>query len=212
MKKIKILFQGDSITDAGRDRRNYYNLGFGYPKYAAEKLVAKYPDVDFEFINLGISGTRTGQLFDRFTPDCINIGADIVSILIGINDIWHRYEYEMVPTTDEQLALNYRCMLDRLKNETNAKILMLQPFTEGERQSRMRADVERAKIIVNDLAEKYADAYVMLDDLMHTDENYGKPDHFTPDGVHPNPTGAEFIAKLYVEAISPLIDEILSNK
>ena len=62
------------------------------------------------------------------------------------------------------------------------------------------------------LAEKYADAYVKLDDLMHADENYGKPDHFTPDGVHPNPTGAEFIAKLYVEAISPLIDEILSNK
>jgi lysophospholipase L1-like esterase len=88
---------------------------------------------------------------------------------------------------------------------------MLQPYTEGEKQAHMRADVEKVKLIVNSLADEYADAYVKLDDLMHADENYGKPDYFTPDGVHPNPTGAAFIAKLYVEAISPLIDAIIAK-
>ena len=210
MKKIKILLQGDSITDADRDRSNYHNMGYGYAGLVVEKLTAKYPDVDFEFINLGLSGNRTDQLFDRLTPDCVELDPDIVSVLIGINDVWHRYEYEFIPTTDEQIALNYKCILERLKADTNAKILMLQPYTEGEKQAHMRADIEKVKLIVNDLAEKYADAYVKIDDLMHADANYGKPDYFTPDGVHPNPNGAAFIAKHYLEAISPLIDDLLS--
>lgn len=211
MKKIKLLFQGDSITDAGRDRRNYHHMGAGYPHFVAQTLAEKYPDVDFEFINFGISGNRTNQLFDRLGPDCIKFQPDVVSILIGINDVWHRHALDMVPTTDAQIALNYKCILDRLKADTGAKIIMLQPFTEGEKQAMMRPDVEQLKLIVNDLADKYADAYVKLDDIMHADENYGKPDYFTPDGVHPNPNGAAFIAKHYLEAISPLIDEIIAK-
>ena len=212
MKKIKILFQGDSITDAGRDRRNYHHLGAGYPKFVAQALTNKYPDVEFEFINFGISGNRTSQLFDRLYPDCLAFQPDVVSILIGINDIWHRYGPERIATQDDQIALNYKCILERIAKETNAKVLMLQPFTEGEDQAHMRADVERLKPIVNSLADKYADAYVKLDDLMHADENYGKEHYFTRDGVHPNPTGAAFIADLYVEAVKPLIDEIVDKQ
>jgi lysophospholipase L1-like esterase len=211
MKKIKILFQGDSITDAGRDRRNYHHMGLGYPKFTAALIEAAYPDVEFEFINFGISGNRTGQLFDRLTQDCISFQPDIVSILIGVNDVWHRYSAESVKTTDEQMDLNYKCILERIKNETCAKILMLQPFTEGEDQAHMRDDVERIKVIVDSLAEKYADAYVKLDDLMHADDNYGQPHYFTRDGVHPNPNGAAFIAKHYLETVKPLIDEIIAK-
>ena len=79
---IKILFQGDSITDAGRDRRNYHHLGNGYPKFAAELISSAHPDVDIEFINFGISGNRTGQLFDRIYPDAIAFQPDIISILM----------------------------------------------------------------------------------------------------------------------------------
>ena len=209
---MKIVFQGDSITDAGRDRRNYHHMGAGYPKFVAQALTNKYPNVEFEFINFGISGNRTGQLFDRLYPDCLAFQPDVVSILIGINDIWHRYGPERIATQDDQIALNYKCILERIAKETNAKVLMLQPFTEGEDQAHMRADVERLKPIVNSLADKYADAYVKLDDLMHADENYGKEHYFTRDGVHPNPTGAAFIADLYVEAVKPLIDEIVDKQ
>ena len=107
MKKLKILFQGDSITDAGRDKRNYHNMGSGYPKYASELIRNAYPDVEFEFINLGISGNRTDNLFDRLSADCINIKPDIVSILLGVNDVWHRYGGERIATTDAQIELNY---------------------------------------------------------------------------------------------------------
>ena len=211
MKKLKILFQGDSITDAGRNKGNCHNMGAGYPKYAAELIKNAYPDVKFEFINLGISGNRTDQLFDRLTADAISFQPDIISILIGVNDVWHRYGWEQIPTTDAQIELNYKCILERIRNETDAKILMLQPYTEGEKQAHMRQDVERVKEIVNRLADKYADAYVKTDDLMHADEHYGTPDYFTPDGVHPNVNGAKFIAGLYFDAIRPLIDAAIAE-
>lgn len=211
MKKLKILFQGDSITDAGRDKRNYHNMGSGYPKYASELIRNAYPDVEFEFINLGISGNRTDNLFDRLSADCINIKPDIVSILLGVNDVWHRYGGERIATTDAQIELNYTCILERIKNETEAKILMLQPYTEGEKQAHMRSDVEKVNIIIDNLAEKYADAYVRTDELMHADEHYGAPDYFTPDGVHPNMNGAKFIAGLYFDAIRPLIDAAIAD-
>lgn len=205
MKKVKILFQGDSITDAGRDKRNYHHMGNGYPRYAAELIALAHPEIEFEFINFGISGNRTCQLFDRLYTDSIAFQPDVFSILIGINDVWHRYGGERVATTDEQIEVNYRAILERIKAETNAKILMLQPYTEGEHQGHMREDVERVKVIVDKLAEKYADAYIKLDDLMHADENYGKPDYFTPDGIHPNENGAKFIAKHYAKAVEKLI-------
>ena len=211
MKKIKILFQGDSITDADRDRSDYHKMGYGYAAVVVEKLTAKYPDADFEFINLGLSGNRTDQLFDRLTPDCVELDPDIVSVLIGINDVWHRYEYEFIPTTDEQIALNFKCILERIKRDTRAKLLVFQPFTEGDDQARMQPDVERLVDIVNSIAEKYADTYVRTGEIIHADENYGKEHYFTRDGVHPNQTGAAFIAKLYVEAVSPMIDEIIAK-
>ena len=211
MRKIKILFQGDSITDADRDRSNYHNMGYGYAGLVVEKLTAKYPDVDFEFINLGLSGNRTDQLFDRLTPDCVELDPDIVSVLIGINDVWHRYEYEFIPTTDEQIALNFKCILERIKRDTKAKLIVLQPFTEGNDQARMQSDVDRLIAIVDSLAEKYADTYVRTNEIIHADEHYGTEHYFTRDGVHPCPTGAEFIASLYVEAISPYINELIAK-
>ena len=118
---MKILFQGDSITDASRDQRNYHHLGNGYPKYAAQMIREAHPDTDFEFINLGISGNRTGQLFDRLYADAIELQPDIISILIGINDLWHRYEKKPIATTDEQIEVNYRSILKELRAKTNAK-------------------------------------------------------------------------------------------
>ena len=167
--------------------------------------------MEFEFVNLGLSGNRTGQLFDRITPDCIEIKPDIVSVLIGINDVWHRYEYEFVPTRDEQIELNYRCVLDVIKESTNAKLLMLQPFTEGDNQAFMRKDVDKMIKIVDSLAEKYADDYIRLDEIIHADEHYGDELYFTRDGVHPNEIGAQYIAKLYVDAIRPLIDRVIAG-
>ena len=212
MKKIKILFQGDSITDAGRDRSDIHNLGQGYPKYAAELLKEKYPDAEFEFVNLGISGNRTDQLFDRMYEDMILIQPDIVSILICVNDVWHRHSHK-IETTDGQIAANYHAILERLKKQSNAKILLLAPFLlDNEEKESWRAELNTIIPIVRSLAGEYADAFVPLDkhfeDALKVQPS---PAYYSGDGVHPNPHGAAFIANLYVEAISPLIDEIIAK-
>ena len=125
---MRIVFQGDSITDAGRDRRNYFDMGNGYPKYVSEMLKKEFPNAELELINLGISGNRTCQLFDRLYPDAIALEPDVISILIGINDIWHRHDVDRIETTNEQIAVNYRAILTRLRNRTQAKIVMLAPY------------------------------------------------------------------------------------
>ena len=208
---MKILFQGDSITDAGRDHRNYHNLGDGYPKYAAEHIREEYPDVDFEFINFGISGNRTSQLFDRIYTDCIAFQPDIVSILIGINDIWHRHGGNKIATTDAQFALNYRCILERLKKETNAKIVILAPFLlDAPGKEHMREDLKTILPIVRELADEFADVYIPLDEKFEEAlKTQPEPLYYSADGVHPIEAGRMFIGKIYAEAVSPLVKELI---
>ncbi len=207
---MKILFQGDSITDAGRDKRNYHNMGKGYPKYAVEFIKKEYPDMDIEFINFGISGNRTGQLFDRLYVDTIKFQPDIISILIGINDVWHRYGGERVLTTDAQIELNYRCILERIKKETNAKIIMLSPYLlDCDDKEEVREDLKTVLPIIRKLADEYADVYIPLD--KHFEEalkTQPEPKYYSGDGVHPNDNGAKFIGERYAEAIRPLIEKV----
>ena len=204
---MRILFQGDSITDAGRDKRNFHDMGNGYPKYAAKLIREAHPEMDIEFINLGISGNRTDQLFDRMSKDIIDLKPDIVSILIGINDIWHRYGGERIATTDAQIETNYRAILERVKKETNAKIIMLSPYLlDCEDKTLMREDLKTVLPIVRKLAEEYADVYVPLDEkFAEALKTQPEPKFYSGDGVHPNQNGAEFIGKLYAEAIEPLL-------
>ena len=206
---MKILFQGDSITDAGRDRRNYHHLGNGYPKFAAELISSAHPDVDIEFINFGISGNRTGQLFDRIYPDAIAFQPDIISILIGINDIWHRYGQGRIATTNAQIEANYRAILTSLKEKTNAKIIMISPYLlDCDDKEDMRQDLFSVLEIIRNLASEFADVYIPLD--KHFEEALKTaPEklYYSADGVHPNENGAKFIAKLYAEAI----EEIFKN-
>ena len=213
MKKITLVFQGDSITDAGRDKRNYHDMGRGYPLYASQHLAEANPDVEFEFINFGISGNRTSQLFDRLYDDGIAFEPDIISFLIGVNDVWHRFGGHKIATTDAQLELNYRCILERIRRETNAKIVMLAPFLlDKEPFEGMREDVIRAQAIVRRLAEEFADVYIPLDE--HFEEalkTQPEPLYYSGDGVHPNDNGRMFIGKLYADAVDPIIKELKNN-
>ena len=213
MKKITLVFQGDSITDAGRDKRNYHDMGRGYPLYASQHLAEANPDVEFEFINFGISGNRTSQLFDRLYEDALVFEPDVISILIGVNDVWHRFGGHKIATTDAQLELNYRCILERIRRETNAKIVMLTPFLlDKEPFEGMREDVIRAQAIVRRLAEEFADVYIPLDE--HFEEalkTQPEPLYYSGDGVHPNDNGRMFIGKLYADAVDPIIKELKNN-
>ena len=204
---MKILFQGDSITDCGRDKRNYHDLGPGYPKYAAELITAAYPEIDFEFINFGIGGNRTSQLFDRLYEDGIAFKPDVISLFIGINDVWHRYGPQKIATTDEQIKLNYRSMLERIKNETDAKIIMIQPYLlDAESIDYLRADHAKLIAIIKELADEYADAYIPLHEYFtEAMKTQPAPLYYSADGVHPNAEGAKLIAGYYKAAIDKIM-------
>ena len=208
---MKILFQGDSVTDAGRDRSDPHDMGNGYPRFASAMIQDSFPDTEFEFVDLGISGNRTEHLVERMEADFIEIQPDIVSILIGVNDVWHHYAFEYVETTDEQFESNYRTLLDAIKSRTNARILMIQPFlleTVDPAKQELCEELARKQAIVKKLADEYADAYLPLDEVLHsmTEE---EPAYYAADGVHPTPDGACCIGEAYLGAIAPLI-ELLS--
>ena len=204
---MKILFQGDSVTDAGRDRSNPADLGEGYPKFASAMIQDSYPDTEFEFVDLGISGNRTEHLVARLESDFIEIQPDIVSIMIGINDVWHHYAHEFVETTDEQFEKNYRFVLDAIKSRTKARILMIQPFLL-ETVDPAKQELSRKQAIIRQLADEYADAYLPLDEMLHQEVDV-EPTEYSRDGVHPTPDGACRIGEAYLGAIAPLI-ELLS--
>lgn len=211
MKKIKLLFQGDSITDAGRNREDYHDLGRGYPRYAANFLRQKYPEVEFEFIDLGIGGNKVSDLVNRMQEDFIDIAPDVVSILIGVNDTWHRAE-KREWLANETFEERYRTILDAMK-KIGAKIMMMEPFL-GPVEDKLffREDLDPKIDVVRKLALEYADAYLPTDGLLYS--QYIGDDHRTymNDGVHPTPKAAEFIGQKYVEYISPIIDELLSKQ
>ncbi len=207
MKSIKLVFQGDSVTDGMRDRRNYHEMGMSYPKYASALIKEENPDVDFEFINMGISGNRSSQLFDRFYTDALAFEPDIISVLIGVNDIWHRYDASRVMTTDAQFALNYRSILERIRRESSAKIIMLAPFVlDAEDKQYLKPELFSLLMIVRELAAEFADAYVPLDQLFaDAIKTQPSPCYYSYDGIHPNENGAALIGRAYADAVNKLL-------
>ncbi len=210
MKQIKLVFQGDSITDAGRDKRNYHQMGNGYPKYAAPMIAEACPDRAIEFFNFGISGNRTSQVFDRLWADGLAFEPNVISFLLGINDLWHRHNENRIATTYAQIETTYRAILERVKRETDAKIVILLPYMlECEDKQEMRAELPELQAIVRRLADEFADVFVdlqaLFDEAMRTQPH---PKFYSADGVHPNDEGARFIAKHYAEAVIPLIQSL----
>lgn len=209
MKKIKLLFQGDSITDWYRNREDYHDLGKGYAKFAAKMLEEKYPNVEFEFIDLGISGDQTKDLVNRLQSDFVDINPDVVSILIGINDVWH-HATEKDWIENEVFEERYRTVLTALKEKTNAKIMMMEPFLIPVQDKLFfREDLNPKIDIIRKLAREYADVYLPTDGLLASAFIGNDPLAFAEDGVHPSDMGAEFIAKLYTDYISTILDKMV---
>ena len=199
---MRILFQGDSVTDAGRNREDPADLGIGYAKMASEMLKAEYPDTEFEFFNRGIGGERAIDLLNRWDRDAIDLKPDVISVLVGINDTWHTVN-KQVP--HETFEVNYRKLLERTKKETNAKLIMLEQFTIPHQNSEQyHPDVNIKIQITRKLAREFADVYVPVDGLLAKACIGADMETLTADGVHPKEAGHRIIAAAYVEAFKSL--------
>ncbi|MHB9024553.1 MAG: SGNH/GDSL hydrolase family protein [Armatimonadota bacterium] len=197
----RVLFQGDSITDAGRSRENDALLGAGYANYVAAWLSSRYPDRDLTFLNRGIGGNTVQDLEVRWGEDCIALQPDWVSILIGINDTARHYQNKTNPVSDFEPG--YRFLLNRVKEETKARLILLEPFLlpSQELYAAWRPGLEARINIVRQLAREYNALYIPLDGLFATACTRAEPSFWSGDGVHPSPAGHALIAQAWMAAV-----------
>jgi lysophospholipase L1-like esterase len=198
-KNATILFQGDSITACGRCESN--TIGNGYPRYISALFKAQYPELNVKFINRAISGNRANDLVNRWTEDCINIKPDILSILVGINDTWRRYDSNN-PTTAEEFYNNYKNLLTRVKSEVgDIPIIIMEPFLlqVKEGQGEWREDLDPKIQMLRLLAQEFAAIYIPLDGMFAQNSMKIPLSYWVIDGVHPTEAGHGLITKLWLK-------------
>ncbi|MEG0152880.1 SGNH/GDSL hydrolase family protein [Niameybacter sp.] len=197
-----ILFQGDSITDCGRNKLKRTDLGDGYVNLIHHYLETHYSDLHTTCMNKGIYGNRTIDLKLRWRLDCLRIEKNVLSLLAGINDTWRRYDFSLV-TSPERFEENYRYFLESsLERNPNLRIILLSPFLlpHNEDQLRWFEDLNPKIAIVKKLAQEFNTLYIPLQEIFNEALT---PDqdvfYWTIDGVHPTPKGHMLIAKEWLK-------------
>lgn len=205
-----ILFQGDSITDAQRYKDDPDHMGSGYAIMVAGELGIEAPG-KYRFINRGVSGNRSVDVVARMKQDILDIKPDYMSLMVGVNDVWHKIEIDNGCGED---AL--RSSLETIITETRAscpgvRLMLIEPYllreyaTENtpempDKWEYFRSEVEKRAMITREVAEKYGIKFVALQDkLDRAAEKYGAA-YWASDGVHPTPMGHELIKREWIKA------------
>lgn len=198
-----VLFQGDSITDAGRNRHDPFSLGNGYAMIAAAWFGARFPDRGVTFLNRGISGNRVPDLLARWEEDCHVLEPDWISILIGINDVWRGFDHKD-PTSVESYEANYRKLLEQTcTRHPKSRLVMLEPFVLPFPEDRIawREDLDPKIDAARRLAREFEAIYVPLDGIFAAAACRRPPAFWAADGVHPTPEGHGLIAQAWLSAV-----------
>lgn len=200
-----VLFQGDSITDAGRSRTNDAEMGYGYPTLVTAELSAEYPE-QFEFINKGISGNRVVDLYARIKSDFINIKPDYLTILIGVNDVWHEFQSRNGVDNDKYFEI-YCKLIEEIKAMLpEVKIFILEPFVlkasaTSDNYSVFRRETEMRAKSSKAVAEKYSLEFIPLQQMFDDAEKKAQASFWLADGVHPTAAGHRLIANKVSDAL-----------
>jgi acyl-CoA thioesterase I len=165
----------------------------------AATLTALYPEKNITFLNRGISGNRVVDLENRWDNDCIDLKPNVVSILIGINDTWRRYDSND-PTSSEDFENTYRNILTKVKEDTTAKIIMMEPFLlpVADGQEAWREDLDPKIHVVRKLAREFNAILIPLDGIFAQASTRRNCKVWTEDGVHPSQSGHALIAKSWI--------------
>ena len=188
-----ILFQGDSITDCGRNREDPDSLGDGYVNLIAGTLARNHSQSNLKLINRGISGDKIRDLQLRWDADCMDISFNILSILVGVNDT--------LITPAELFEEEYRMLLKRTTGELNSTIILCEPFLLLGDNNAYRDDLNPKIEIVHRLSEEFSTLLLPLDKIFRKSCLLHPPEYWAPDGVHPTPAGHALIAKSWIECV-----------
>lgn len=197
MKKPILLFQGDSNTDWNRKRNESDDLGTGYVLEVSKLL----PNTTI--LNRGISGDRCVELLARWQSDCLELTPDYLSIFVGINEIWHKYEWNK-PMTIQEYEQNYRSLIEQVKHSLpQTKIILLSPFALpiGAYRPIWQSELEQEIRIVESLAKEYRTLYLSVSSIFQKAAQNHSFQELTFDGVHPTPLGHQILAKAVVDIL-----------
>ena len=187
-----IVFIGDSVTDCGRREDAPDFLGDGYVRIIAERLPEQ------QVINVGISGNRVIDLRDRWHIDVVEQKPDILSVYVGINDTWRRYD-ENDPTSAASFEADYRACLADLGGAS--RLILVEPFVlpVNDEQEHWHEDLDEKRAVVARLATEFAAGFVPLQSLLAAAaEDHGAA-ALAADGVHPTELGHRLIADAWLE-------------
>ncbi len=210
---MKVLFYGDSITDMNRLRDDVsavpFKLGNSYALVTGAYLVGKDP-VGYDVVNMGISGNRIVDLYARIKKDVWEEKPDVMSVLVGVNDVWH----EIINKNGVDIVRFekiYRMLIeDTLEVLPNLKMMLMEPFVlEGsatkEKYEEFLAVKNYAKV-VKKLASEYGFTFVELQSRFDAlAKKYGTQ-ILLYDGVHPNLVGTKIISDAWIEAFEREIE------
>ncbi|MDR3094769.1 MAG: SGNH/GDSL hydrolase family protein [Bacteroidales bacterium] len=203
-----VLFQGDSITDAGRDRKvstpnTSPMMGMGYAILAAGALLEKYAEKHPVMINKGVSGDKVFQLKARWDAECINLKPDVLSILVGVNDFWHTKSggYKGTARTYET---DYRALLQRTKEALpEVKLLIGEPYAVlgvNAVDNSWFPAFDEYRNAARKLAEEFNAVFIPYQKVYEEAQKRAAPSYWTHDGVHASLAGAQLMAKAWMQA------------
>ena len=205
-----ILFQGDSITDAGREKRNQLannarSFGTGYANLAASWLLEELAGENLTIYNRGISGNKVYQLADRWEPDCIELKSNVLSILIGVNDYWH-FRNGKYDGTPEIYETDFRKLLTRTKEALpDVKLVICQPFILKETSAVDESWLEPFSAyqdISAKMAREFHAIWVPFQEAFEKALEIAPAVYWAGDGVHPSMAGAQLMAEIWLRALA----------
>jgi len=203
-----VLFQGDSITDAGRKKdagpaaNDQPALGNGYAWLAGVELLVDRPGSGLNVFNRGISGNKVYQLAERWQSDCLDLKPNVLSILIGVNDYWHTLNGNYNGTV-EKYEQDYHALLQRTRQALpKVKLVVCEPFVLkcGAVNEKWFPEFDRYRAAARRVAEKARALFIPFQAMFDEATQYAPPAHWAADGVHPTPAGASLMAHSWLRA------------
>ena len=205
-----MLFQGDSITDWGRDKSKdaanaSSTLGSGYPLVATAELLRRFPELNLLVYNKGVGGHKVFQLAERWDADCIDLKPTVLSILVGVNDYWHTktggYKGTLQTYRDD-----YHKLLDRTKKALpDVRLIIMEPYAiKGVKavDDSWFPDFDGYRQTAKEVADTYGAVFIPLQSIIERAESKAPGSYWTIDGVHPSVAGEGLIAQAWLETVS----------
>ncbi|HEV8410611.1 MAG TPA: SGNH/GDSL hydrolase family protein [Gemmatimonadaceae bacterium] len=204
-----ILFQGDSITDVGRNRtvagaNNAGALGGGYPLIAASHMMRAHPDSGLQILNRGVSGDKVPQLQARWETDTIALKPDILSILVGVNDLWHKLNGNSNGTVADYESQYHELLKGTLLALPAVRLVILEPFVlmTGAVNEQWFPEFDERRAAAARVAKGLNATFIPLQSMFTQLAKTAPASYWLGDGVHPTIAGHAAIADRWREVVN----------